>query len=223
MKIVIDIGGSILASPRPDLEYIKNFAEFLVELSAKNEVFVVVGGGEVARKYILVAKKLGAGNEYCDEIGILATKLNAMLLLASLKKLAKANKKIPESIEEVPCNQKIFIMGGTKPGQTTDAVAAGIARKCKADLLVIATNVDGIYEEDPKKNPLAKRFEKLSFSELLEFVKNYEHEPGFSGVIDKTAAKIIAKDKIKTVVVNGKKIENIRKAIEEQKGGTLIC
>lgn len=222
MKIVIDIGGSILASPEPNLEYIKNFAEFLVELSKKNEVFVVVGGGEVARKYISVAKKLGASNEYCDEIGILATKLNAMLLVASLEKLAKTNKKIPESIEEVPCNQKIFIIGGTKPGQTTDAVAAGIARKCKADLLVIATNVDGIYEEDPKKNPLAKRFEKLGFSELLGLVKNYEHEPGFSMVIDKTAAKIIAKDRIKTVVINGKKIENIKKAIEEQKGGTVI-
>lgn len=222
MKIVIDIGGSILASPEPNLEYIKNFAEFLVELSKKNEVFVVVGGGEVARKYISVAKKLGASDEYCDEIGILATKLNAMLLVASLEKLAKTNKKIPNSIEEVPCNQKIFIMGGTKPGQTTDAVAAGIARKCKADLLVIATNVDGIYEEDPKKNPLAKRFEKLSFSELLELVKNYKHEPGFSMVIDRTAAKIIAKDRIKTVVINGKKIENIKKAIEEQKGDTVI-
>ena len=222
MKIVIDIGGSILASPEPNLEYIKNFAEFLVELSKKNKVFVVVGGGEVARKYISVAKKLGVSDEYCDEIGILATKLNAMLLAASLEKLVKTNKKIPNSIEEVPCNEKIFIMGGTKPGQTTDAVAASIARKCKAELLIIATNVDSIYEEDPRKNPLAKRFEKLSFSELLTFVKNYEHKPGFSGAIDKAAAEIIAEDMIRTLVIDGRKIENIRKAIEEQKGGTVI-
>ncbi|RLF60412.1 MAG: UMP kinase [Thermoplasmata archaeon] len=219
-RVVIDLGGSLIASPQPNAEYLRNLTKIILELSERYHLIIVAGGGEIARKYIKVAQKFGASEKTCDELGILATKLNAKLLIACLGD--KVYPEIPDRVSQVCLSQKIFILGGTTPGQTTDAVAAKIAEECKAQLLVVATNVDGIYEEDPKKNPKAKKFERLSFDELLTLVQSYEHHPGFSGIIDKKAAETIARAKIKTIVIDGRDVNNIKRAIEHQAGGTII-
>jgi uridylate kinase len=113
-------------------------------------------------------------------------------------------------------------MGGIRPGQTTDAVAASLAAHCKADLLINATNVDGIYDSDPKKNPSAKKFGEISTQQLLE-IAGREHRAGLTAIIDPIAAKIIHENKIKTIVVDGRKLDNIEKAIKgEDHGGTVV-
>jgi uridylate kinase len=163
MKVVISIGGSIIASPiNPD--HIKKFSALLTKLRSEGyKPMVVVGGGRLAREYIAAAKELGASDDYCDEIGIAATRMNAMLLVSALGSNASKN---------------IRVTGGIKPGQTTDAVAAELARKCKAELLIIATNVAGVYDSDPNKNPSAKKFDSLTSEQLLKIVGR-EYYPGF--------------------------------------------
>ncbi|MDI6654509.1 MAG: UMP kinase [Candidatus Hydrothermarchaeota archaeon] len=207
MKVVISIGGSIIASPiNPD--YIKKFSALLTKLRSEGyKPMVVVGGGRLAREYIAAAKELGASDDYCDEIGIATTRMNAMLLVSALGSNASKN---------------IQVTGGIKPGQTTDAVAAELAGKCKAKLLVIATNVAGVYDSDPNKNPSAKKFDSLTSEQLLKIVGR-EYHPGLAAVIDPIAAKIIHRNKIKTIVIDGRKLKNIENAIKGKRhGGTVI-
>lgn len=221
MKVVIDIGGSIFASPI-DVEYIKRFSEFLIKLHREGyKVMVVVGGGKKAKEYISTARALGGGHDLLDEIGIAITRVNAMLLIAALGGYAAS--KVPTRVEDVSLGEKILIMGGTKPGQTTDTVAAELASRHGAELLLVASNVDGVFSGDPRIDPEAELIPKLTTKELLGLVSERRYEPGFTGVIDPLAARVIHSFKIRTVFVNGADLSNMRKAIAgEAFKGTLV-
>lgn len=220
MKVVISIGGSIIASPTPNLDYIKSFSNVLIRLRNEGcKIGVVTGGGKLARDYIAAARAIGSNDDdFLDEMGIAATRMNAQLLIAALGE--NAHKKIPTDYE---CSfKKILVMGGTKPGQTTDAVAAKLAAKCRANLLVIATNVAGVYDSDPKKNPSARKFDSLTSAQLIKIVGT-KYEPGMVGAVDPIAADVIRRKKIKTVVLDGRKAENIERAVRGgEHGGTVI-
>jgi|TARA_B100001964_G_scaffold244924_1_gene328896 uridylate kinase len=222
MKLVIGIGGSILASPTINIGYIKRFADFLIKLHREQyKLMVVVGGGTIARDYIQGARKLGANDQLCDELGIASTRINAMLLSAALGKYV--NHPMPKVVKIPHDLSNILVMGGTKNGQTTDSVAAQIAFQVKADLLLIASNVDGVYDCDPKINPEASLFSKLNTSQLLRIVSKHKHTPGYEGIIDPLAAQLIHDKKIKTIVVNGNNLDNMRKSIKGfSYKGTLI-
>jgi uridylate kinase len=226
MKIVISMGGSILASPSPNVGIIKDFAKLLVDYHNRGHgLFVVVGGGRLARDYIRVAKELGADEQYCDEIGIRATRMNAMLLAAALGDRGTGNiaSDLREDFESKDDSGiGIFVMGGVKPGQTTDAVAAKLASKVKAELLINATNVDGVYDSDPNENPDAKKFDRLTYDGLLEIVGE-KHRAGVNTVIDPIAARVIKENEIRTVILNGKRLENVKNAIDGGfHGGTVV-
>jgi len=132
---------------------------------------------------------------------------------------------VPTSVEEAARlleKGKIVVMGGLKPGMTTDTVAAMLAEYVNADLLVKATDVDGIYTRDPKKYKDAEKLEKLSFHELFRFFEKERHEAGIHQVLDPEAVRILQKKRIKTVIVNGFKPENVLLAVRGEKVGTLI-
>jgi uridylate kinase len=213
MKIVISIGGSVLAAPEPDVEYISALSDLLIELVDEGHaVFVVVGGGRLAREYIEYARDLGGSDEFCDELGIAATRMNALLLKAALGDRATD---VATSYEGACASKKIFLMGGVRPGQTTDTVAAGLAALCKADLFINATDVDGVYDSDPRKNPGARMYESMGPDELQRLV-SVGHRAGISTIIDPGAAHLIKTRKIKTIVLNGRNLDNLRMCI---KGG----
>lgn len=203
MKIVISLGGSLLYPLNE--EYIKNFANFIK--NHDEEFYIVTGGGKIARDYIRIARKLGGNEKYLDEIGIMVTRLNAMILNTFF------NKKVPYKIEEASKMAPPVIMGGTMPGHSTDAVAAMLAKAVKADILIIATDVDGIYDKDPKKFRDARVFEKISIKKLMEMVGKGWEKAGENVIIDAIACKIIEEGKIKTIVLNGRDLNQLENAI----------
>ncbi|MCS7118879.1 MAG: UMP kinase [Archaeoglobaceae archaeon] len=218
MKFVISLGGSVFEG---DVEKIKKFAKTLDDISEIHQLFIVVGGGKMAREIIDKARKLGASETMCDYLGIAITRINAMLLAFAMRNSAK---KIPKDFieaEELSRSHKAVIMGGTFPGHTTDATAVLLAEFVKADLFLNATSIDGIYSEDPKKNPNAFKFEKISPRELIELVAREEAKAGVNVVMDVLAAKILERSKIKAIVFKGEP-ENIRKVIDGEKIGTVI-
>jgi len=205
-------------SQKEVLERVLAFADSINRLSEKHTLFVVVGGGRIAREYIGVARELGADETYCDYMGIEITRLNAMLLALAVKNSPKI---IPEDFKsalELSLNHAVVLMGGTFPGHTTDATAALLAEFVGADLLLNATSVDGVYSDDPKKSKDAKRFDKLSFEELIEIVSRGEVAAGSSNVIDLLASKIIQRSRIRTVIFLGTP-ENILRAAEGDVAG----
>lgn len=218
MRLVLSLGGSVFEG---DAQRIRSFAEVLDQISENNELFVVVGGGKLAREIIKKARELGANETMCDYLGIAVTRINAMLLAYAMKNSAK---KIPENfIEafELSKKYKAVVMGGTFPGHTTDATSLLLAEFVNADLFLNATSVDGIYSEDPKKNPNAKKFNKITPTELVKLVASSSMEAGANVVIDLLSAKLIERSKIKTIVFKGEP-ENILKVLRGEKIGTVV-
>ena len=219
MRIVYSLGGSILAGL--DSDKLKQYAETFKELSNEHKIFIVVGGGRIARDYIQKARALGASEIFCDQIGIRATWLNAMLFAAAFGDAAPED--IPLNYSEAAESRyKIVVMGGVNPGQTTDAVSAMLAERIHADRLVIATSVDGIYTIDPEVNFSAKKLNCMTTNELVKMAVAADMKAGSRSPIDPLAAKIIERSSIPTAVVDGKKLENLKKGALGGHDGTEI-
>ncbi|MBU4266789.1 MAG: UMP kinase [Candidatus Altiarchaeales archaeon] len=224
MKVVISVGGSILVPSDIDTAYIKDFAKLANELSNKHKIAIVTGGGRTARKYISPAREFGASEIFCDMIGISATRLNARLLSAAIGD--KANMEPPrEFMTAMKAFDfgKLVVMGGTHPGHSTDAVSALLAEYVGADLLINASDVDGIYDKDPGKHKDAKRYERIPIDKLVDMVKSYSAGAGKYELVDILAAKIIQRSKTRTIFVNGRDLKNLKNAIEGKKfTGTVV-
>jgi uridylate kinase len=220
MKIVMSLGGSVLSMEE---KRIREFAKVIEKIGQENKVFVVVGGGKIAREYIELARKLGADNTFCDYIGIDVTKLNAMLLLSALKSAPKVVPNDFRSAYELSMKYNVVVMGGTFPGHTTDATSALLAEFVSADMLLNATSVDGIYSDDPKRNSNAKRYDEICVNDLIEIVSKAEAKAGGSYILDLLAVKVIQRSRIKTIVFLGEP-ENIERVVKgDFRGiGTLI-
>jgi len=215
MKVVISLGGSLISLNESD--YIKEVANLIKKASKDFDLYIVVGGGKLAREYIQIARKFCSDERYLDKLGIMATRLNAMLINSFFKK------EIPESIEDAAKMAPPVIMGGTTPGHSTDAVAAMLAREVKAERLIIATDVDGIYDKDPKKYEDAKKLDRMSIKELRKMAGEEWKKAGESAVIDSIACRIIEEEKIETFVVNGKRLDELENAIYGKKfNGTVV-
>ncbi|AEF97028.1 UMP kinase [Methanotorris igneus] len=224
MRAVFALGGSvIMPKDGASVEKIKEYAETFKKIKdLGHDVCIVVGGGWTARNYISVARELKANESFCDEIGIMATRMNSMLLIAALGDYAM--KKVPTSFQEAETilnMGKIVVMGGTHPAHTTDAVAASLAEFIDADLLIIATNVDGVYDKDPNKYADAKKLTKITTKELVDLTISASIKAGSSGVVDPLASKIIDRAKMRAVVVKGVP-EEILKAVIGGHNGTVI-
>jgi uridylate kinase len=223
MRIVLRIGGSVIASPI-NQTLIGEYADLLKALKKKgHDVAVVVGGGALAREFIQVAKNLGLAERAQDEIAISVSRIFAQLFIKKLGRLSCGI--VPLTVDEaVKCvhEGKIALMGGLKPGMTTDTVAALIAEKLKADLLVKATDQEGVYDKDPKKYADAVMFEHLRFEDLPKFFAENRHKAGIHQIIDPEAIKILKRMRAKFVVVNGFKPENIFLAVDGKSVGTII-
>jgi len=206
-SVVIAFGGSLLNFDR---EYFEKFRKFIIKLSREYKIYLVVGGGKTARNYIKFGREMGVSEEKLDRIGIDATRLNARLISCILD----ANNIIPESVEDaVDTHSPVVVMGGTLPGHSTDAVAAELAYKSGADILVIATDVKGIYDKDPKKHSDAVLYNELYVEDLIDRYGTEWRKAGENVVIDGPALDIIRKATYRVVVVDGRDIENMEMAI----------
>jgi uridylate kinase len=223
MRVVLRIGGSVVASPI-NTELISKYAALLKTLKKQgHEVAVVVGGGSLARELISIAKNLGLDEQAQDEIAISVSRVFAQLFLKKLGELSCSA--VPLTVDDAAdClgKGKILVMGGLKPGMTTDSVAALIAERISADLLVKGTDQDGVYNKDPKKHRDAVKLDHLSFDDLAGVFSESKHKAGIHQIIDPEAVKILKRKRMRLVVVNGFAPENILAAINGESVGTVI-
>lgn len=217
--LVVNLGGSILSEF--DKNYIKKLAKLFEDTIKNYKLYIVVGGGKLAREYIKIARELGGDEIFLDDIGIEATRLNARILISALKNVYPIPAKSFE--EALTANYPIVVMGGTHPGHTTDAVSAMLAERVKSSFLIIATNVDGVYTDDPKKNKNAKMLEKITPEKLLKITIGGKVKAGQTAIIDPLASKIISRSKIQTYVLNGRDLNALKNAINGKKfKGTIV-
>ena len=216
--VVISLGGSVINGEELDINYIREFRSFMKNCNER--VFVVVGGGYTARKYIHAAKELGWDQYTLDRIGIMATHLNAKLLLTNT-----TNTEIPRTVDEAVLASKMYkniVMGGTEPGHTTDGVALLLAERTGADYVINITSVGGIYDKDPRVHKDAKLIESMSYAEALSLLTDKKMNAGLNVPLDMLALKIAERSNIKIYIV-GTDIENIKKVINNADfQGTVI-
>lgn len=225
MKVVISLGGSILTKELA-ADHFRKYIDVVKGLSKRHKLIVVIGGGKVCREYQKIGKELGAGNKERDFIGIMATHLNASTFVTGLenKGYLVTWKPQKDTIKEVKKNlgRKIIVCGGYDVGTSSDYDAAYFAKLIGADLLINVSNVSGVYSEDPKINPNAEKFDKLTHDEFLRIIQNNAQLPGEYRLFDLKAAKVIKKHNIKTILIDGNDPEEIIKAVKGHHSGTII-
>jgi uridylate kinase len=216
MRVTICFGGSIIAPDKPDAELFKEIAKTVHALRSKKcEVLIVTGGGGPARMYIEAAQKFGASHVKLDKIGIDVTRLHARMLISALGEIAEPEPMTTvEGAVRAAFKNKVPVMGGTTPGQTTDAVAAMLAKASGSDLLIFFSDVDGVYTADPKRDPKAKKIETMTTKELGKRFATVKAEPGMKTIIDPIAAKLIERSKFKTLVMGAHEIKRLPKILE---------
>jgi len=224
-RLVIKVSGHLLSSRDHVLNYSKflEYAECIKELLDKgHKVVSVVGGGRLAREFLTIARSANVGESIRDLIGIHVTRLNALLLASLLYPAAPL--RVPSSLEELLElfeRSKAVCMGGLQPGQSTTAVSALCAEAIKADLLLITTDVEGIYDKDPKKFPDARLKKKISINRLEDILKETEMLAGTYKLFDKVSLAILKRSKIPVRVIKGDK-EIILGSVEGKPHGSEI-
>jgi uridylate kinase len=213
-RIVIKLSGSIFNITNDNaMHSIRRYAKMLLDISNNFQPVVVTGGGKIARRYINIARSLGSDEANLDIMGIEVSRLNAKLLIFTLGDHVFS--RVPKNLEEVAiaaASGKIVIAGGLHPGQSTNATSALIAETVKASKFLNATDVDGIYDSDPKKNRDAKLFKRITIKECMEILGSESSMAGKYELIDIVALKVIERSKIPTRVLRSN-VNNIKHAI----------
>ena len=225
MRVVLKLGGSLLYNDANEiiLDRVREYASAIKELTSKDHQFaVVVGGGKPARTFITAARALGASEAQCDWLGIKIARHNAELLCAALGDIAYP--KIAETLDELEiaaCTGRVVLMGGLTPGQSTNAVAALAAESIHANLLLNATNVDGVYDKDPKE-PGAKRFDSIHITKLKEVLSGGGTRAGEYKLFDPVAIRVVERSKIKTIIFDGRNPDNLLQTMKGKDIGTIV-
>lgn len=197
--------------------------------STGKKIAIVIGGGFLARENISEARKSGVTDTFdLDLVGIEATRENASTFRQSLEiNNLDVAKHIPTSTEEAADllnSFQIVVMGGTKPGHTTDAVSINLAVHSNANGCTIATNVDFVYDKAPQNNPDAVPFEKMNLEDLQRIVGPPEHMgAGPNVVIDPIGVQVAIEHNIELALLNGEDLDNLAKRLAgETFTGTII-
>ncbi len=227
-RILLKLSGEVLAGEQKtgiDFDMVETVCKRIkkcVEMGV--EVGIVIGGGNFWR-----GRSSGSMDRTkADSMGMLATVINCLALSDTLEQMGVKSTvmtaidmiKIAEPFtargarERLSDGQVVIFGGGTgSPFFSTDTGAALRAAEINADVIFKATNVDGVYDSDPRKNPNAKKYDTLTHSEVLAKELN---------VMDASAASLCRDQGIGILVFNLNDPDNIVRAVSGEKIGTLV-
>lgn len=206
-RVVVSVGGSLIVPDGIDTDFLKRFHALITEKVEQGLSFcIIVGGGKTARNYQEAGRTVTPliRNDL-DWIGIHATRLNAQLLRNIFVEHAYPHV-VKNPTGDIKTDMPIIIAAGWQPGWSTDYCAVAIAKNIGATRLVNLSNVDFVYDTDPKKNPDAKKIEKINWTEFRKLIPA-EWDPGLSAPFDPVAAKESEALGLEVAIINGAKLE----------------
>lgn len=230
-RIVLKVSGEALREPGSKDNISPQIvnglaAEIKGVLDLGVQIAVVVGGGNIWRG--LAASHRGMNRTTADYMGMLATVINGMALMSGLEdagvptrvQTAIAMNNVAEpfilrrALRHLEIGRVVVFVAGTgNPFFSTDTTAALRASEIGADAILKATKVDGIYDSDPKKNPDARRFDRVTYGEALQ--RRLQ-------VMDSTAFSLCMDNKMPIVVFDMSEPSNIQRAVMGEPVGTLV-
>jgi uridylate kinase len=217
-KYIISLGGSLICPPEGiDIEFLCEFDKFIREkVKEGNKFFITCGGGITSRNYINAATNvIGVGLKDFDKdwLGIHSTRLNGHLMRTIFRDIAYDHLIHDYSIiNKEAIKFPIVISVGWKPGWSTDYCATLIAEDYGSNIVINLSNIDQVYDKDPKKNEDAKPINTMTWSELQNLVGN-EWTPGMNTPFDPVATKKASEINLKVIIANGKNLQNLDKII----------
>ena len=219
-KVVIKLSGSVFDDA---VENLNRLSKLIYKLHDEGyKIVLVTGGGKEARKFIEIGRVLGMDEAGLDEVGIEVSRLNARLVIASLRELGYPH--VPRTLDEVvkaSITDRVIVLGGLHPGQSTNAVAAIVAERLHADMYLNTTDVEGVYDKDPRTYSDARLVKRITTKELEGLLRTYPAKAGTYELLDPVALRIIERSKIRCLVMKYD-IELIEKAIKGENVGTLV-
>ncbi len=227
--IVLSLGGSLIVPKEGvDIEFLSQFEKFIRTQIAKKKrrFFIICGGGTTARQYIDAATgvlRKSIKDEDKDWLGIHATRLNAHLIRTIFRDIA-----YPRVFKHYDRNydiadEPVVVCSGWKPGCSTDFDAVLIAEKFGAKTLINMSNIDKVYDKDPKKFPDAQPIDKMTW-DYFEKLVGSKWVPGLNTPFDPIATQKAKKLGLSVFILNGRKLKNLEAAIEGRKFyGTVIA
>jgi uridylate kinase len=229
-RILLKVSGEALMGEQTygiDPEVATQIAKDVSEIQGMGvETAIVIGGGNIFRG--VAASARGMDRATADYMGMLATIINALALQDALEKQGVATRVVTaiemrsvaepfirrRAIRHLEKRRVVVFGGGTgNPYFSTDTAAALRAMEIKADVILKATKVDGVYNADPMTHPAATRFDRISYLQVLE--------QGLK-VMDATAISLCMDNGLPIVVFNLRTPGNIRRAISGEAIGSLV-
>ena len=224
--IVISVGGSLIVpNGGIDIDFVKKLNVFIREEVEKGKrFFLVAGGGKLARIYRDAGKTVigTMTEEDLDWLGIHVTRLNAHLLRTVFQDIA--HPRVISDYDKRLQNWKepVVIASGWKPGWSTDYCMVKVAQMYDAQIMINLSNIDWIYDKDPKKYKDAKIIKKLTWEECEDLVGD-KWTPGLNTPFDPVATALAKKLNLTAAVANGHDFDNLKKIIEgDEFKGTII-
>jgi len=224
--IVISVGGSLIFSQgRINTDFLSKLNNFIRGQVKKGKRFFLVSGGGASARVYRDAGRAVINNmtaEDLDWLGIHASRVNGHLLRTIFRDIAH-----PRIIENYDkklrfWKEPVVVGAGWKPGWSTDYDAAVLARDYKASLIINMSNIDWVYDKDPKIYKDAKRIEKLTWNEMEKIVGK-KWTPGLNAPFDPVAAQLCNKHKLTVIVANGYDFDNLERIINgDSFNGTVI-
>ena len=218
--IVLSLGGSIIVPGKIDVGFLKQFRELI--LKTNDKVVIICGGGKTCRNYISAAKCVTNLEKDADDwVGIMSTRLNAELVKSIFGKYAH-DKVIYEFDKKIKSDKKIIIGAGWKPGCSSDMDAVLATKMFNTDTVINLSNIDYVYDKDPRKFSDAKPIKKISWKDFRKLVGD-KWIAGINKPFDPVSTKKAEKLKLKVIVMKGTDINNLEDFFKGRKfKGTVI-
>ncbi len=227
--IIISLGGSMIVPEEVDIEFLKEFKDLIISEVAKGKRFIIdTGGGRTCRKYQAAAKVIrpDVSKDDLDWIGIGSCNLNAELVrvMFGTHAYGKVFHNLKDStVKEAITQYSIVIGGALEPGHSSDFDAVLAAKTVGAKKIINLSNIDHVYDSDPKKNPQAKKFDTISWEEYRNLIPKEWTEAGLSSPFDPIASKAAQETQMEVAIMNGKPLKNLENYLNGEKfSGTII-
>lgn len=225
-RIIISLGGSLLVPESIDRTFVANFKQFVLNHIKLGYRFILVtGGGKTCRHYIEAAASVTKiTDEDKDWLGIHATRLNAHLVRTIFREYAHPRINTnPHDLEDFyNITEPVMVAAGWRPGFSTDFDAVVLGKYLDAHRIVNLSNIERVYDKDPRTHADAKPFDHLTWQQFRAIVGD-EWRPGMNAPFDPIASKMAEEEGMEVAVMNGGDLVNVTNYIAG-KGfvGTLI-
>mgnify|MGYP001589379225 CR=1 FL=1 len=220
----MSVGGSLIVPDQIDTDFLKRFKALITEKVAQGFSFcIITGGGKTCRRYQAAAEEVvpEITQTDLDWVGLNINTYHAKFLRILFGGMA-APVIVEDFSQPVPTGHPIILVGAEAPGHSSDYDAVVMAKLYGAKRLVNLSNIDYVYDSDPRTNPDAKKIEKIIWAEFRKIIPD-EFTPGLSSPFDPVAAREAEALGLEVAVINGTKLEEFSNYLDGKPfAGTVI-